>query len=67
MQEVLKALKSLQVREAGDRQIAEEQIEPLVEEIKALVGDERKASRGLELLVLSSRTKHSRRIKTKNS
>ncbi|AFR94271.1 hypothetical protein C343_02342 [Cryptococcus neoformans C23] len=66
VQEVLKALKSLQVREAGDRQIAEEQIEPLVEEIKALVGDERKASRGLELLVLSSRTKHSRRIKTKN-
>ncbi|WVQ86373.1 hypothetical protein IAS59_000079 [Cryptococcus gattii] len=64
--EVLKALKLLQMREAGDRQVAEEQIEPLVEEIKALVGDEEKASRGLELLVLSSKTKHNRRIKTKN-
>ncbi|KIR39028.1 hypothetical protein I307_01743 [Cryptococcus deuterogattii 99/473] len=64
--EVLKALKLLQIREAGDRQVAEEQIEPLVEEIKALVGGEEKASRGLELLVLSSKTKHNRRIKTKN-
>lgn len=66
VQDVLKALKLLQAREAGDRQVAEEQIEPLLEEIKALVGDERKSSQGLELLALSSRTKHSRRIKTKN-
>lgn len=64
--EVLKALKLLQIREAGDRQVAEEQIGPLVEEIKSLVGNEEKESRGLELLVLSSKTKHNRRIKTKN-
>ncbi|WVQ77506.1 GTP-binding protein LepA [Cryptococcus sp. DSM 104548] len=63
--EVLKALRMLQVREGADKERGEEQMEALVEEIKDLVGG-RKGLRGLELLVLSSKTMQHRQVREKD-
>ncbi|WVN87477.1 GTP-binding protein LepA [Cryptococcus depauperatus CBS 7841] len=66
VQTILRALRALQVREAGDKRVAEEQLNPLVEEIKTLVGDDQKARRDLELLIISSKSLYNRTIRMKD-
>ncbi|WWD20405.1 GTP-binding protein LepA [Kwoniella shandongensis] len=66
VQDVIRALHTLQQREGGSRALANEQLTPLFEELRELVGDDTKALRGLELLILSSKSLYNRKVKTKD-
>ncbi|WVR07951.1 GTP-binding protein LepA [Kwoniella sp. DSM 27419] len=62
--EIITALRTLHLREGGDRRLEAEQINPLLNDLKELVGRDQQAVKGLELLVLSSSSLSNRRPKT---
>ncbi|OCF40684.1 GTP-binding protein LepA [Kwoniella heveanensis CBS 569] len=62
--EIISALRTLQVREGGDKRLADEQLAPLFAELKEMIGDKSQAVKGLELLLLSMGSHTKRRPKT---
>ncbi|KAK8849772.1 GTP-binding protein LepA [Kwoniella newhampshirensis] len=64
--DVIKSLRTMHEKEGGSRALANEHLTPLVNELRDLVENDEKALRGLELLILSSRTLHNRKVRTKD-
>ncbi|WWC66014.1 GTP-binding protein LepA [Kwoniella dejecticola CBS 10117] len=62
--EIIRTLQTLHRREGGDKRLFVERLNPLIQELKEIVGDDSKAIQGLELSLLSSASRRERKVKT---